>query len=250
MNISPAVPLPDIEPRSPIVSGFEAVSQMFTVAHGARDFAEADDARARTSAMAHMIVRRTGMATKIAPPVMDAERRRSTGMGTATMALPGRHQAASSFEALYRSSGADVYAYVASLLRDRTAAEDVTALAFERALRKRRSFDAARGSERAWLFGIARNAALDELRRRSRTAALVIDPPDEAVAQDDDADRRATVRAALATLDARDRELIALKFHAGLTNSEIAAVIGASESAAGTRLHRAVTKLREACNAH
>jgi RNA polymerase sigma-70 factor, ECF subfamily len=181
---------------------------------------------------------------------MNADAVRSTGMGTATMALPARPDAASSFEALYRSCGADVYAYVASLLRDRAAAEDVTALAFERALRKRRSFDRARGSERAWLFGIARNAALDELRRRSRTAALVTDPPDEAVADDEDPDRRATVRAALATLDPRERELIALKFHAGLSNTEIAKVIGASESAAGTRLHRAVTKLREACNAH
>jgi len=96
-----------------------------------------------------------------------------------------------------------------------------------------------------------RNAALDELRRRSRTAALVTEPPDEALADpaDDDAERRATVRAALASLDPRERELIALKFHAGLSNAEIARVIGASESAAGTRLHRAVTKLREACHA-
>ena len=45
------------------MSGFEAVSQTFTVAQGARDFAAAGDAaRQRTSAMAHMIVRRTGMA--------------------------------------------------------------------------------------------------------------------------------------------------------------------------------------------
>ncbi|MGI9557110.1 MAG: RNA polymerase sigma factor, partial [Solirubrobacterales bacterium] len=82
------------------------------------------------------------------------------------------------FEALYRSSRDDVYGYVAGLLRDRTAAEDVTAIAFERAYRKRRRFDPARGSRRAWLFGIARNAALDELRRRSRTQALVTEPED------------------------------------------------------------------------
>jgi RNA polymerase sigma-70 factor, ECF subfamily len=166
------------------------------------------------------------------------------------MALPATPDTSSSFEALYRSCGADVYAYVASLLRDRAAAEDVTALAFERALRKRRSFDRARGSERAWLFGIARNAALDELRRRSRTAALLTDPPADAVADpEDDHDRRATVRAALAGLDPRDRELIALKFHAGLSNAEIAKVIGVGESAAAMRLHRAVTKLRDACHA-
>src|SRR5206468_434098 len=202
-------------------------------AHGTRA-AAAPAGAARQSAMMHMNVRRSAMATKIAPLVTNARVVRSTGMGTATMALPARHEAASSFEALYRSCGADVYAYVASLLRDRAAAEAVTALAFERALRKRRSFDRARGSERAWLFGIARNAALDELRRRSRTAALVTDPPDEALAQpDDDTERRAAVRAAMATLDPRERDLIALKFHAELSNGEIANVTGASESAAG-----------------
>src|SRR5215207_1784824 len=90
------------------------------------------------------------------------------------------------FEALYRSARDDVYAYVATLLRDRAAAEDVTAAAFERAYRKQRSYKAARGSERAWLFGIARNAALDELRRRKRAAALAAEPADvEATAPDD-----------------------------------------------------------------
>jgi RNA polymerase sigma-70 factor (ECF subfamily) len=60
--------------------------------------------------------------------------------------------------------------------------------------------------------------------------------------------RRTAVRNALARLPARDRELVALKFHAGLTNGEIARVLGISESAAGTRLHRAIEKLRKACD--
>ena len=84
------------------------------------------------------------------------------------------------FEELYRRGRDDVYAYVAGLLRDRSAAEDVTALAFERAYRRRRSFNPKRGTRRAWLFGIARNAALDELRRRRRQATLVAEPVDEA----------------------------------------------------------------------
>lgn len=154
------------------------------------------------------------------------------------------------FEALYRAARDDVFAYALTLLRDRAAAEDVTALAFERAYRKRRSFDPRRGGERAWVFGIARNAALDELRRRSRQAALAAEPADaEAAGLDDHAEaalRRATVRAALAGLGARDRELIGLKFHAGLDNAEIATVLGISRSNAGTLLHRAITKLREA----
>jgi len=58
--------------------------------------------------------------------------------------------------------------------------------------------------------------------------------------------RRAAVRVALACIDPRERELVALKFHAGLDNAEIATVLGVSVSNAGTQLHRAMTKLREA----
>src|SRR5918998_2462747 len=175
--------------------------------------------------------------------------RRSRGVGitiAATATAP--EAAATSFAELYRATFADVYAYVATIVGDRAAAEDVVSQAYERAYRKRRSFDARRGSERAWVFGIARNAALDELRRRRRTASLTEEPPDEVlIAHDEAAIRRATVRVALERLDARDRELIALKFHGGLSNAELAKVLGMSESNAGTRLHRAVTKLREAC---
>jgi RNA polymerase sigma-70 factor (ECF subfamily) len=141
---------------------------------------------------------------------------------------------------------------VAGLLRDRSAAEDVTALAFERAYRRRRSFNPKRGSRRAWLFGIARNAALDELRRRRRQATLVAEPVDEAAILPEQgaevAIRRAALRVALASLAPRERELVALKFFAGLTNPEIARVIGISETNAGSRLHRVIEKLRRACD--
>ncbi len=157
------------------------------------------------------------------------------------------------FEELYRSSRDDVYAYVCTLLRDPAAAEDITALAFERAYRRRRTFDRRRGEERAWLFGIARNAALDELRRRRRTATLISDPEDTAQLDEGDgaevALRRTAVEAALAKLPAREREIVALKFHAGMSNAELARVLGVSESNAGTLLYRTMEKLRKACNA-
>src|SRR6202167_4495729 len=120
----------------------------------------------------------------------------------AVAAIPGGDErVGGEFEALYRSSAGEVYAYVASLLHDRSAAEDVTALAFERAYRRRAIYDVRRGSARAWLFAIARNAALDELRRRR------------------------------------------------LSTAELGRVLGCSESNAGTRLHRAIEHLREACGA-
>jgi RNA polymerase sigma-70 factor (ECF subfamily) len=156
------------------------------------------------------------------------------------------------FDRLYRSSRDDVYAYAAGILRDPAAAEEVTAAAFERAYRKRARFDSARGEPRAWLFGIARNAALDELRRRGRQAELSADPADAAGVADaegyEQSERRLALATALDTLTAGERELIALKYFAGLANAEIAGVLGISESNAGTRLHRVIAKLRETCN--
>jgi RNA polymerase sigma-70 factor (ECF subfamily) len=188
---------------------------------------------------------------------MDDEDGRSTGV-IETLSPAGSASGASSwerFEALYRSCRDDLFAYVATLVRDRTAAEDITALAFERAYRRRRTFDRRRGEERAWLFGIARNAALDELRRRRRLATLAVEPDDSPAAQETPGDgdevtlRRTAVRAALLQLSAREREIVALKFHAGMSNAELAGVLGVSESNAGTLLYRTMEKLRKACDA-
>ena len=187
---------------------------------------------------------------------MSVRQRRSVGVNeTLAVAIPAQAvRTRLDFEALYRSSRDDVFAYVAGMLRDRAAAEDVTAAAFERAYRKRRSFDVRRGAPRAWLFGIARNAALDELRRRRRVATLAVEPADESaapVAADavEGALRRSVLQAGISSLEPRDRELVALKFFAGLSNSEIASVLGVTPSNAGTMLHRAVQKLRKACDA-
>src|SRR5579859_4766193 len=140
---------------------------------------------------------------------MDHPLVRSEGVTETLTAPPSAPGSWERFESLYRSSRDDVYAYVFTLLRERAAAEDVTAQAFERAYRRRRTFDRRRGQERAWLFGIARNAALDELRRRRRHASLLTEPEDLDQATVDEglevALRRTTVREALTRLPARER---------------------------------------------
>lgn len=186
---------------------------------------------------------------------MDSPEQRNESVNDAASEVLGSARAGfatpQGFENLYRDTFPRVYAYVASLLRDRSAAEDVTAQAFERAYRKRARFSARRGSPEAWVFGIARNAALDELRKRKRRATLESEPADVwSPSPDEEAERafrREEVRAALASLDARDRDLVALKFAGGLSNGEIARVLGISETNVGSRLHRAVEKLRKAC---
>jgi RNA polymerase sigma-70 factor (ECF subfamily) len=182
---------------------------------------------------------------------MDLRRGRSRDV-TTLAAAPPVAVARPSFDALYRDNRDAVFAYVAGLLGDRHAAEDVTALAFERAFRKRGSFRPSRGTPRAWLFTIARNAALDELRRRRRSLPLLGELPDEGLvdpaADAEGALRRSALLAALRELEPREREIVALKFWGGLTNAELARVLDVSESNAGTLLHRAMTKLRETCD--
>jgi RNA polymerase sigma factor (sigma-70 family) len=172
---------------------------------------------------------------------------RSTGVSTAAVATAtGKvDESRVAFEALYRESRDDLYAYVAGLLRDRSAAEEVTSQAFERAWRKRRQLDRGRGTPRAWLFGIARNAALDELRRRGRLADS--EPEATSAAENNPAEvavDRAALQQAIDSLNGRERELVALKYFAGLSNAEIATVVRTSETNAGTRLHRVIEKLR------
>jgi RNA polymerase sigma factor (sigma-70 family) len=183
---------------------------------------------------------------------MDPKGDRSTGVTATTATLPATATSAFDFDALYRDSRDDVFAYAATLLHDRAAAEDVTAQAFERAYRRRSRYDSRRGSPRAWLFGIARNAALDELRKRKRAATAEMPEPHPEPGPDEAAElaaQRDAVRAALHRLQPRDREVIALKYHAELSNAELADVLGVSPTNAGTLLHRAMTKLREALDA-
>jgi RNA polymerase sigma factor (sigma-70 family) len=180
---------------------------------------------------------------------MERLQSRSPGVSTAAVATAREKvdETRVAFEALYRECRDDVYAYAAGLLRDRSAAEEVTSQAFERAWRKRRQIDRKRGTPRAWLFGIARNAALDELRRRGRLAhGRAAEPTADEFGSNpaEAAVDRALVRQALDSLCGRERELVALKFFAGLSNAEIATVIRTSESNAGTRLHRVIEKLR------
>ncbi|MBI5879442.1 MAG: sigma-70 family RNA polymerase sigma factor [Chloroflexi bacterium] len=130
-------------------------------------------------------------------------------------------------------------------------AEDLTAETFERAWRARDTYRRDRAAFSTWLFTIARHIAVDHYRRRSRSTEEPLDTLDEAGAaapspaeaaeQHDEITR---LRALLADLPARERELVALKYGAGLNNREIARMTSLSESNVGTILHRAVAQLR------
>ena len=140
-----------------------------------------------------------------------------------------------------------VYAYAAYRLGDGPAAEDVTSETFERALRYRNTYDPKRGTPAAWLVGIARRCADEQLRIRG-----VEVPTDDETLLDGTGDPspadhtilRLDLHNAVATLSVRDRELIALRYGADLKAKDIALLLGQTTNAVEVALHRALDRLR------
>jgi RNA polymerase sigma factor (sigma-70 family) len=135
-----------------------------------------------------------------------------------------------------------VYAYVAYRVGDGPDAEDLTSETFERALRYKRSYDPRKGEPVAWLLGIAKRC-IDGQGPRIELASEEAESPDTSDVEAETV-RRLTVAAAVATLDERDRELIALRYGADLTARQIAELLGARTNAVEVALHRALGRLR------
>lgn len=156
------------------------------------------------------------------------------------------------FTKVYRKLHPVVYAFIARRIRIRADAEDLTARVFERFVARLDTFDPDRGSARAWVLTIARNAVIDELRRRTpETAnAEAVDEqladvtllPSRGLEQDDAA---AQVRRVLADTPARTREILTLRFADGLRNKEIAVLLEMSEAAVKQRISRVLRGLKE-----
>lgn len=149
-----------------------------------------------------------------------------------------RHDPLSNPEPLIRR----VYSYVAYRIGDGPDAEDITSETFERAIRYRKSYDPRKGEPLAWLIGIARRC----IEGRPPSLELAVDVPDQADTREleDETLRRLALSGAVGRLEARDRELIALRYGADLTARQIAAVLDLKTNAVEVALHRALGRLR------
>src|SRR3989442_13038984 len=136
-----------------------------------------------------------------------------------------------------------VYAYVAYRLGSGPDADDVTSETMEHAYRYRARYDPSKGEPMAWLIGIARNCVADLVAGRED---VVDEPVPESAAEgmEEEAVRRLSLTRAVARLDERERELIALRFGADLTARQIGRVLGLRPNAVEVALHRALGRLR------
>jgi RNA polymerase sigma-70 factor, ECF subfamily len=135
-----------------------------------------------------------------------------------------------------------VYAYAAYRVGAGPDAEDITSETFERALRYRESYDPKKGEPVAWLLGIAKRC-VDGSWSKTEYATEDVDSADTTDLEEETI-RRLTVSRAVAGLDERDRELIALRYGADLTARQIAELQGVKTNAIEVALHRALGRLR------
>jgi RNA polymerase sigma factor (sigma-70 family) len=136
-----------------------------------------------------------------------------------------------------------VYAYVAYRVGDGAEAEDLTSETFERALRYRDSYDPKRGEPVAWLIGIARRC-IDGARLRPESLEHPEDTPDTLDVEAETLERLTLARA-VERLDARDRELIALRYGSDLSARQIGELLELRTNAVEVALHRALARLRK-----
>ena len=126
-------------------------------------------------------------------------------------------------------------------------ADDLVQLALERALARADQWRPD-GRVDAWVFGILRNAWLDELRARSRTQA-VFAPEDAGLSVGEaSVERHAeamSVAEAMARLPPEQREVVALVLVEGMRYGEAARVLGVPEGTVTSRLSRARVALRD-----
>ena len=172
------------------------------------------------------------------------------------------------FATLYQATSAHLFAVVLRIQRDKALAEDILQDVYVNIWRAARGFDAARAQPMTWLASIARNRAIDTLRRvKSEVATVSTHVPG------DDGDSDADLLAAMPSGDAGPLELllqaaaarevthcvgelsveqqqcVALAFYQGLSHSEVAQHLSQPLGTVKSWVRRALIALKE-CLGH
>ena len=162
---------------------------------------------------------------------------------------------ADAFEVLYDRHARAVHSYALAQMGRSGDAEEVCQEAFLALWRHASRFDPRRGGVRGWLIGIARNKAIDWLRARAgraraETAAQAIaalDVPEDTVSRDaTDRAEAARLRRVLDDLPSEQRDVLLLVHAGGLTQREIAEVLGLPLGTVKSRLRLGLARVRAA----
>lgn len=155
------------------------------------------------------------------------------------------------FEGLYRATSAKLYGVVIGLLIRRSLADEALQEIYARIWERAGDFDPAKGSPIAWMAAIARNRALDELRRMKAAPVTPLpegfDMPAETVDPLDAMEGHERLTALMACLDRLDtekREAVLLAYYRGCSREALSQRYGRPVATIKTWLHRSLIQLR------
>ena len=160
-------------------------------------------------------------------------------------------------DTLYDRYARVVYGMALRILGESELAEEVVQETFWRVWRRARTFQSNRGKVAAWIFGIAHNLSVDELRRQRSRPRSVYDTDATPVLRDREDSRMDVVadalenergrliNAALQHISADQREVIELAYFGGLSQSEIAERLHSPIGTIKTRIRLGLRKLRD-----
>lgn len=156
------------------------------------------------------------------------------------------------FAAVYKATSAKLWGVVVRILPRRDIAEDVLQDVYVRIWERAASFDPAKASPITWMATIARNRAIDEVRRKSPVS--IEDAPESLEVEQDapspldntqmSQDLR-RLQQCLQGLDAERREIVLLAYYNGLSRDELAKRFSHPVATIKTWLHRSLAQLRK-----
>lgn len=157
--------------------------------------------------------------------------------------------------AIYDRYAHAAYAVVLRITHDRGATEDLLQELFIRVWNRGREFDSSRGALGVWILSIARNLAIDHVRSAQARFTQRLSPVEQvdhfrpassAVGPESVLDQARTVRTALSSLNANEKQVLELAYFEGCSQSEIASRIGAPLGTVKSWMRAALSRLREA----
>ncbi len=156
------------------------------------------------------------------------------------------------FGAFYEHWFDRVFNYARHRTGSAARADEIVADTFTRALKAWPKYDPNKGEASTWLFSIAFRAVADHYRSEKRLLFSNLDEAPEAAERGpapgqrlEEAQTKAELAKALQRLEEQPREIVALRFYAGMTNRAIGGLLGLSESNVAVILFRSVRKLRQ-----
>ena len=159
---------------------------------------------------------------------------------------------ATAFAALYKQTSAKLYGVIARILPRGDAGAEALQEAYVRIWEKAGDFDPAKGSPLGWMATIARNRALDEVRRvrpgRSRTCPRASSRRRTKSIRSPARERSEALAAlvdCLRTLDEEKRAVVMLAYYRGLSREALAKRFGRPVPTIKTWLHRSLAQLRD-----